>query len=318
MSKILVTGACGFIGSNLVDALLSAGHSVTGIDSLTSFYSKKTKLDNIKSAMENRNFTFCCSDICSFDFKKIKNDIEYIFHLAAEPGVRSNWVDSFPKYTKNNIMATQHLLESFVNTGVKRFIFTSSSSVYGKNIQDPMAEEMPLKPFSPYAVTKLASENLCGLYHYNFNFPVIILRIFSAFGKRQRPDMAFAKIIDALKNDTIFEIYGEGIEGRDYTYIDNIIDALILAMNYGEPGNIFNIGSGSSIQMNEIIDILSDIAGKKVKVKYLNKVKGDVDFTLADISKAKNQLGYRPFLDLKNQIRIQFENHRIDLNHSLE
>lgn len=309
MSKILVTGCCGFIGSNLVDCLLNLGFSVIGIDSLTDYYSPKIKLKNIKKALENNNFNFYNSDILNFDWKKIINDIEYVYHLAAEPGVRSIWKDAFKRYTGNNIIATQFLLESFLESKIKKFIFASSSSVYGNHSNIPLTEDLIPVPYSPYAVTKLAAEHLCKLYHLNYGFPSIIFRLFTVFGKRQRPDMAFHKIISSIKNESVFEVYGDGEQKRDYTYIDNINDALILAMDKGNIGSILNIGSGFSVSMNEVIRTFSEISGKEVNVKYIEKAKGDVINTLADISRAKIVLGYEPVTDLKNQMKLQFENH---------
>jgi len=305
MEKILITGCAGFIGSNLVESLLRMNYKVTGMDCFTDYYSSEIKKKNMTNFVNNKNFVFIKNDINVADLKNIVQGIDYIFHLAAQPGVRASWGQNFEIYVKNNIMATQKILEACKDADIKKFIFASSSSVYGNANKLPINEDFPKNPISPYGVTKLAAENLCNLYYENYNIPTVSLRYFTVYGPRQRPDMAFHKFINSVLNDTPITVYGNGKQTRDFTYISDVIDANILAMKSGKIGEIYNIGGGSRISVNDAIKIIEQITKKKARIEYKQSQKGDVKDTYADINKAKDQLNYKPNVNIENGLKLQ-------------
>ena len=296
--KVLVTGVAGFIASHLAEGLLKLGWKVKGIDSFTDYYPPKIKEKNLKNLKENKNFFFIKGDLLGLDLKKALEGVDYLFHLAAQPGVRESWGRDFKHYIRNNITATQRLLEEAKEFSLKKFVLASSSSAYGKSPL-PMKEDNVLKPLSPYGVTKLASENLGYLYYKSFKVPVIILRYFTVYGPRQRPDMAFHKFIKALLNDEEITIYGDGKQTRDFTFISDVVGATIAGAQRETTGEIINIGGGAQVTINETLRILEEITKKKAKVKYIEKQKGDMLHTSADISKAKRLLNYQPKVGLR-------------------
>jgi len=303
MTECLVTGGAGFIGSHLVERLLEDGYKVIGIDCFTDYYPKGIKEANIANALNHKNFGFVEGDLLKINEYP---DVDYVFHEAAQAGVRASWGKSFEVYTKNNIEATQKLLEFYKNKKIRKFVFASSSSVYG-DAELPMKENSLLKPVSPYGVTKLAAENLCYLYWKNYGIPIVSLRYFTVYGPRQRPDMAFYKFINAILNDEKITIYGDGNQTRDFTFISDVIDANILAIKSNIVGKVFNIGGGSRISVNEVIKILEEILGKEAEVKYIEKQKGDVEHTYSSIEKAKNMLGYNPKIDIRTGLERMIE-----------
>jgi len=288
--KTLVTGCAGFIGSHLVDKLLEEGYEVIGMDCFTDYYPKEIKEANISNALNHNNFEFIKEDILEMD--KFP-EVDYVFHLAAQAGVRASWGKSFEIYTRNNVEATQKLLEFYKNLNIKKFVYASSSSVYG-DAELPMKEDSLLKPVSPYGVTKLAGENLCYLYWKNYNVPTISLRYFTVYGPRQRPDMAIHKFVKAIFNGKEITVFGDGTQTRDFTFVGDAVEANILAANNDVVGEVFNIGGGSRISVNELIKIMENIIGKKANMKYIEKQKGDVKDTLADVSKANKLLHWTP------------------------
>ena len=297
--KTLVTGCAGFIGSHLVDKLLELGYEVTGIDCFTDYYHREIKEANISNALKNKNFEFIKEDILEIDkFPKV----DYVFHLAAQAGVRASWGRSFEIYTRNNVQATQKLLEFYKDLDIKKFVYASSSSVYG-DAELPMREDSFLKPVSPYGVTKLAGENLCYLYWKNYNVPTVSLRYFTVYGPKQRPDMAIHKFVNAILNGDEITVFGDGTQTRDFTYIDDAVEATILAAESNSVGEVFNIGGGSRVSVNDLIGMMEDIIGKKAKVKYIEKQKGDVRDTWADVSKAEEELGWIPKVKIEEGLR---------------
>lgn len=290
--RALVTGCAGFIGSHLVDRLLKVGYETIGVDCFTDYYPIEIKKRNISNALNNRNFRLIEKNILDIDRDKFP-EVDYVFHLAAQAGVRASWGKNFEIYTRNNIEATQRLLESYKERGVKKFVYASSSSVYGA-AELPMREDSLLKPESPYGVTKLAAENLCFLYHTNYHFPVISLRYFSVYGPRQRPDMAIYKFVRAALNGEKISVYGHGEQTRDFTYVDDVVEATLLSGNSNLEGEVFNTGGGSRINVKVLINKIEKIAGRKIKIEYVEEQKGDVKDTLADISKAKEMLNWKP------------------------
>jgi len=291
---ILVTGCAGFIGSNLTKRLLEGGHKVTGIDNFSDYYPKSLKEKNMQSFIHNKNFEFIESDILKANLEKLLEGKGYIFHQAAQAGVRASWGKSFEIYANNNILATQKLLEACKNKGIKKFIYASSSSVYGDAETMPTEEIATPEPISPYGVSKLAGEYLCYLYWKNFGVPVISLRYFTVYGPGQRPDMAFHKFIKAILERREIKIYGDGNQTRDFTYVDDVVNANLIAMKSKITGEIFNIGGGSRITVNKSVEILEKLIGKKADIKYIEMQKGDVRHTSANITKAQKMLGYEP------------------------
>lgn len=288
--RALVTGCAGFIGSHLVERLLRDGYKVTGVDCFTDFYSRTIKEENINELLGYQEFSLLENDIPQMDgFPQV----DYVFHQAAQAGVRESWGKNFQVYTKNNVEATQRLLEFYKDTEIRKFVYASSSSVYG-NVALPMREDSPLKPESPYGVTKQTAENLCYLYCINYHVPTISLRYFTVYGPRQRPDMAIHRFVRAILNGKQITVYGDGGQTRDSTYISDIIEANLLAANSDLAGEVLNVGSGARMSINELIHKIEGITGKKAKLEYIEKQRGDVRDTLADISKAKQLLNWKP------------------------
>ena len=298
MTKALVTGCAGFIGSHLVDKLLELGYKVIGIDCFTDYYSREIKEANISNALNHENFKLIEEDILNMDKYP---EVDYVFHEAAQAGVRASWGKSFEIYTRNNIEATQKLLEFYKDSNLKKFVYASSSSVYG-DAELPMREDSLLKPVSPYGVTKLAGENLCYLYQKNYNVPTISLRYFTVYGPRQRPDMAIHKFVKAIFNGDEITVFGDGTQTRDFTYVDDIVEATLMAAESDLAGEIFNIGGGNRMSVNELINEIEKIVEKQAKIKYIAKQKGDVRDTLADTSKAKELLGWDPRVNIINGV----------------
>lgn len=297
--KCLVTGCAGFIGSNLTDQLLKEGHDVIGIDCFTDYYPERIKRQNIANALENSHFVFIHKDIRELNTYP---EVDVVFHLAAQAGVRASWGSDFSIYTQNNIEATQRLLEYYKDKTLKKFVYASSSSVYG-DVPLPMKEDMRLQPVSPYGVTKLAAEHLCYLYWKNFGLPTVSLRYFTVYGPRQRPDMAINKFVTAILNEKPITLYGDGTQTRDFTYVSDIIQANLKAAASGTPGSVFNIGGGSRITVNELICELEKNCNKPAKIQFVEQQKGDVKDTLADIQKAEAELGWKPRVPIREGAR---------------
>ena len=300
--KAFVTGCAGFIGSHLVDTLLEKDFEVIGIDCFTDYYSKKIKETNISDAKNHKNFKFINDDILNI---KQFPEVDYVFHLAAQAGVRASWGKSFEIYTKNNVEATQQLLEFYKKSKIKKFVYSSSSSVYG-DAKLPMKEDSLLKPFSPYGVTKLAGENLSYLYYRNYNVPTISLRYFTVYGPRQRPDMAIHKFFKAMSEGKEITIFGDGTQTRDFTYVSDAVSANLLAAESKIKGEVFNVGGGSRISVNELVKIMEKNSGKKANIKNIETQKGDVKDTLADVSKGKKLLGWNPKIDIHKGVEKQY------------
>lgn len=306
-SRCLVTGVAGFIGSHLAERLVDLGYEVIGIDSFLDYYPREIKEGNIANLLSKKGFTFIEGDLLQVNLPDLIRDTDYIFHEAAQAGVRASWGQDFSIYVNCNVLATQRLLEAAKGCKIKRFIYASSSSVYGDIDTLPMKEDSILKPISPYGVTKLAAENLCYLYFKEFEIPIVSLRYFTVYGERQRPDMAFHKFIKAAFNNKECAIYGDGSQTRDFTYIKDAIQANILAMENPVVGEVFNIGGGAQITLNRAIEVLERVMDKKVSLRYIESQKGDVRHTYADTSKAKELLGYKPESNLEEGLFKEVE-----------
>jgi len=304
--RCLVTGCAGFIGSHLAEKLVEFGFEVIGIDSFTNYYNRGIKEANVQGLLSSDRFTLLREDLLRVDLGKVLKEVDYVFHQAAQPGVLASWGKRFEAYANNNILATQKLLESAKEISLKSFIFASSSSVYG-DCELPMREDRLLSPVSPYGVSKLACENLCYSYWKNFGVPVVSLRYFTVYGPRQRPDMAFYKFIKAMLKGEEITIYGDGNQTRDFTYIDDAVDSNFLIIQKACTGETFNIGGGSYISVNGAIRLLEEIVEKKAQIRYIEKRKGEMEATWADIGKAKKMLGYSPRFDLIEGLRKEIE-----------
>lgn len=292
--KAIVTGAAGFIGSNLCQRLLADGFSVTGIDSFTDYYPRWIKERNILPLHAYDEFDFLDKDLDDLDPSGVLEGADCVFHFAAQAGVRASWGRSFDAYLKNNIRVTQKLLEASKGLALKKFIFASSSSVYGLTPTLPMSETSPVHPLSPYGVSKLAAEQLCFLYYKNFGVPAVSLRLFTVYGPSQRPDMAFHKFFKALAEDREIVVFGDGQQTRDFTFVADIVQASLAALASGKLGETYNIGGGHRKKLEDVIRIMESISQMKARIRRAEKEKGDVPDTWADIRKAQRDMGYSP------------------------
>ena len=309
MGKYIVTGAAGFIGSHLVEALLAQGKTVIGIDEFNDYYNPQLKRSNIASALENSQFQLIEENILNLDWDHLLTDTEVVFHQAAQAGVRASWGQTFHFYTERNLNATQVMLEAAKEaTTLTRFVYASSSSVYGNAECLPTPESTCPEPVSPYGITKLAAELLCWQYHQCFGVPATALRYFTVYGPRQRPDMAFHKFLKAITKDEAISIYGDGLQTRDFTFISDAIAANLAAAEAPEAiGKPFNIGGGSRVSLSDVIDKMEAITGKTITRNYFSKATGDARDTSADISQAQKLLGYSPKVDLATGLSQEWE-----------
>jgi UDP-glucuronate 4-epimerase len=306
--KALVTGCAGFIGSQLTESLLSDGHGVVGVDALTDTYDSAAKLGNLERAKEFDSFRFLAVDLTQTRLSALVEECDAIFHLAAEPGVRTSWGDRFESYTRNNVLATQRLLEAARSWPDKRVVFASSSSIYGDAELLPTPEEVLPRPFSPYGVTKLAAEHLCALYQGNYGVQTVVLRYFSVYGPRQRPDMAFHRFCRAALRSEPITIFGDGEQTRDFTFVADVVAATrAAAVSPAAPGRVYNIGGGSRVSVNEAVELIASFAGHSLEVRHVESEKGDVRNTGADTSRARQELGFNPTTSVEAGLRAEFE-----------
>jgi nucleoside-diphosphate-sugar epimerase len=303
----LVTGAAGFIGSRLCRRLLRDGTHVVAVDSFTDFYPRWIKERNLSPLARDRNFEFLPQDLLDIDLNELLGRVDVVYHLAAQAGVRSSWGESFSVYIRNNIQSTQKLLEAAKGRPLRRFVYASSSSVYGLTPTLPMTETSLLYPLSPYGVTKLSAEQLCFLYFQNFAVPTVSLRFFTVYGPGQRPDMAFHKFFQAIAEDRPIVLYGDGEQTRDFTFVEDIVEACLSASRQGRAGEVYNIGGGHRERMNDLLPVLGETCGKKVKVIREDKQKGDVAHTQADIGKAHRELDFSPQTGLREGLRQEWD-----------
>jgi UDP-glucose 4-epimerase len=306
--KALVTGAAGFIGSTLAERLLADGADVVGIDSFADYYPRSAKERNLCGPLAHPRFRFVESRIQDADLAALLHDRTHVFHLAAQAGVRKSWGRDFSIYTANNIEATQVLLEAAcAMTSLERLVYSSSSSVYGDSVPLPMREDALPQPLSPYGVSKLAAEQLCYLYYANFGIPAVSLRYFTVYGPRQRPDMAFYKFLLATLCGEPIVLYGDGEQTRDFTFVADAVNANLLAAVRGIPGRVYNIGGGSRVSVNEVLDLIARIAGRRPLVTGHPAQKGDMRHTYAETWLARIDLGFVPTVGLEEGLAAEYQ-----------
>ena len=304
--KALVTGAAGFIGSHLTGALLDRGAEVVGIDCFTDYYPRPIKEANLGENASRPGFSFVEARLQDADLQALLDDVTHVFHLAAQAGVRKSWGRDFQIYTSHNVDASQRLLEACVNRPIHRFVYASSSSLYGDNVTIPMREDALPQPVSPYGVTKLAAEQLGYLYFVNHGVPATALRYFTVYGPRQRPDMAFHKFIRAAIDGAPITLFSDGEQTRDFTFVADAVAATVAAGDQGVPGRAYNVGGGSRVSMNQVIDLIGRIAGRPLDVRREPAQKGDMRDTYADTSLARADLGFAPTVTLEQGIEAEY------------
>ncbi len=291
-TRALVTGCAGFIGSTLSERLLADGVEVTGVDCFTDYYDISLKRRNLEAALAHPRFRMIETDLGAGDLAALP-DVDVVFHQAAQAGVRASWGADFATYTHHNILATQRLLERYKQVKLERFVYASSSSVYGDAERYPTDETLLPRPFSPYGVSKLAGEHLVLLYGRNFGLPVSALRYFTVYGPRQRPDMAFHKFCKAMLRGEEIPVYGDGRQSRDFTFITDAIEANVRAWQRSAPQGVYNVGGGSQVDVLEAIQMLEQALGVKAKVRFETRPPGDPLRTRADATRLEQDLGYR-------------------------
>jgi nucleoside-diphosphate-sugar epimerase len=304
--KALVTGAAGFIGSHLVSALLDTGAEVTGLDCFTDYYARSIKLSNVEVNAARPGFHFIEGSIQHTPLPALLDGKTHVFHLAAQAGVRKSWGQDFRVYTDHNVDATQRLLEACVGLPLERFVYASSSSVYGDNVSIPMKEDALPQPVSPYGVTKLAAEQLCHLYFVNYRVPATAVRYFTVYGPRQRPDMAFHRFLTAASKGDPITVYGDGEQTRDFTFVTDAVAATVAAGTNGRPGRVYNVGGGSRVSLNQLFTIIERVSGKRLDLRREPSQKGDMRDTFADTSLARADLGFRPAVTLEQGVEAEY------------
>ena len=303
MSRCLVTGAAGFIGSHLCEALLARGDSVLGVDSFSDYYEPARKRANLADALA-AGLEFRRLDLSQDALGAALEGIDVVFHLAAQPGVRPSWSEDFDLYARCNIVATQRLLEAVLRAGGARFVLASSSAVYGNIGEQPARESDGLAPVSPYGLTKTACEQLVGVYRRVHGFSAVSLRYFTVYGPRQRPEMAFASFIRAVLSSKPLHILGDGRQTRDFTYVADVVAATIAAAEHGaEP--VYNVSGGTSSTLLEAVEHIERLTGRRAVIRFSPSARGDAYRTAADLTAAKRDLGYNPTVVLGEGLASQ-------------
>lgn len=312
----LVTGAAGFIGSHLVDALLARGDHVVGLDAFTDYYARELKERNLAAAGTHPLFTLVESDLLDAPLSELVRKADGVFHLAAQPGVRLSWGSAFSDYVSRNVVATQAVFEVAAELG-RPVVYASSSSVYGDAESYPTKEDVELRPVSPYGVTKRTCEDLARVYHQQLQLMVTGLRYFTVYGPRQRPDMAFSRIIEAVLTDTAFQVYGDGLQSRDFTFVHDAVRATIDAMDQQAPSLVYNVGGGAEATLQASIAIIERIAGRQLKVERVGHSRGDARRTAANAELIANELAWRPAVSLEEGLSAQVQDMRVSLGGQL-
>mgnify|MGYP000917688898 CR=1 FL=1 len=300
MSKIVITGGAGFIGSHIAENLAKDGHEIVVVDNLDPYYSVALKKRNTNIVLNSGNATFINADVTDLDKIKdvIDSTVDYVFHEAAQAGVRISVEDPF-KPNDVNVLGTLNVLKASLDSGVKKVINASSSSVYGKVKYLPFDEQHPTEPVSPYGVSKLAAEHYCRVFYEVYGLPTTSLRYFTVYGPRMRPDLAISIFTRKMLANEPITVFGDGKQTRDFTYIDDVVEAnKRLINNKLTDGKILNIGDGNRISVNDLIENLRSITGSTSEIIYAGKQKGDTEDTLANIDLGNKLIGYKPLFDI--------------------
>ena len=305
--KALVTGAAGFIGSTLAEHLLADGADVVGLDCFTDYYPRSLKEANVAALRVHPRFTFVEAALQDADLDAVLDGVTHVFHLAAQAGVRKSWGSQFDVYVVNNIGATQCLLEHCAGRPLERFVYASTSSVYGDAVAIPMREDARPHPVSPYGVTKLAAEHLCFLYQASYGVPCCAVRYFTVYGPRQRPDMGFHRFLTAAIEGRAITRFGDGEQTRDFTFVADAVAATSAAGQHGVPGEVYNVGGGSRVSVNEVFDLVARVTGRPVQVEVLPAQMGDMRDTYADTSRARETLGFQPSVTLADGLLAEYQ-----------
>jgi nucleoside-diphosphate-sugar epimerase len=305
--RALVTGCAGFLGSHLSERLVASGTEVLGLDCFTSYYSRADKERNLERLNHEALFDFRPVDLSTDDLTGLLDGVDIVIHLAAEPGVRASFGFGFEAYLRNNVLATQRLLEEAVKSPVASFTYASSSSVYGDSATFPTSERAERRPISPYGTTKVATEELAGVYHRCFGVPVTGLRYFTAYGPRQRPDMAFTRFLTRALAAEPLPVFGDGRQVRDFTYVTDVVEATIKATERGKAGAVYNIGGGVPAQLREALSVIEEHIGRPLAIARQPARVGDPARTACDGSLAERELGFVPTVGLREGISAQLE-----------
>jgi nucleoside-diphosphate-sugar epimerase len=305
--RILVTGCAGFLGSHLSERLVEQGHTVLGVDCFAPYYSRETKEGNLERVRDEPRFALVELDLATEALDGLMDGVDTVFHLAAQAGVLGSFGASFEIYARNNVLATQRLLEAAAHASPVAFVYASSSSVYGNASMYPTSERSSRKPLSPYGMTKVATEELAGVYLRCFGVPVIGLRYFTAYGPRQRPDMAFSKFFRCALSGRPLPINGEGNQVRDFTFVDDVVAGTLAAAELGRPGQIYNIGGGSPVELLEAIAWISELTGREIELDRRPAPVGEAQRTGCDGALARRELGFVPRTGLFEGLVAQFE-----------
>lgn len=301
--RIIITGVAGFIGSTTAQHFLQRGHSVIGIDSFTTYYDRARKEQNLHTALTSKHFTFHKLDVARDLLDPVFAEADAVVHLAGQPGVRRSWME-FDNYLEANVKGTREVLDAALRHGIERVVYASSSSVYGDASTYPTNEDHPTCPLSPYAVTKLAGEQLCTLYASERNLNTVSLRYFTVYGPRQRPDMLTHRLVEAAHCGSSVTVFGDGHQVRDFTFVDDIARANVLAATADvRPGSVFNISGGSSASVREVVRGTERATGAHINLEYGNAATGDVRETGGDCSKARRELDWEPTVSLTQGLR---------------
>ena len=302
--RVLVTGAAGFLGSHVCERLLEAGDEVVGVDCFTDYYPRAVKERNLARAREWDRFELIEADLSENGTPGLVDGADTVIHLAAQPGVRSRDVGP---YLRRNVVATRHLLEAAADAPLTRFVYASSSSVYGDAAAGTATESTPLAPLSPYAITKVAAERLVESHHRRHGLPAVGLRFFTIYGPRQRPDMAFHRFITRCLAGEPIELIGDGRQVRDFTFVDDAVDATLAAAARGRAGAIYNVGGGHPVELRDAIALIAELVGEPVQVTRRDVVAGEARRTACDGTLARSELGFHPRTSLGAGIAQQFE-----------
>jgi UDP-glucuronate 4-epimerase len=305
--RVLVTGCAGFLGSHLSERLVELGHVVVGVDCFTPYYPREAKERNLERLRAEPSFSFAELDLAGDPLEGLLEGVQVVYHLAAQPGVRGSFGECFEEYVRSNVLGTQRLLEQAARPPVPKFVYASSSSVYGDATKCPTTEACERRPVSPYGITKMATEELAGVYTRCFGVPVVGLRYFTAYGPRQRPDMAFARFFRCALAGKPLPINGDGRQVRDFTFVHDVVSGTIAAAGLGRPGTVYNIGGGNPVELLDAIGNIGELIGRRIELEHRHAPVGEARRTGCDGELARRDLDFAPRTDLIKGLAAQLE-----------